>query len=113
MASIDPSHGLALFFEHWKATGSLDRAVRAAYGMTLVTFERDWQQRTRRRYGGLALFSDLTLASVIVLIIITPLYVSRRRRDRKRLQKMRETEAAAEEAARRSALEELLGEEPR
>ena len=41
------------------------------------------------------------------------LAVARRRRDRKRLEKMRESEAAAEEAARQSALSELLGEEPR
>jgi Peptidase MA superfamily len=109
MASIDPSHGLTLLFEHWKATGSLDRAVRAAYGMTLLTFERDWQQRTRRRYGGLALFSDLTLASVVVLLIITPLYLARRRRDRRRMAAL----VAADVAADRLALdpiEQLLGE---
>jgi type II secretory pathway component PulM len=61
----------------------------------------------------LSLASNLTFAALIFLVILAPLYVARRRRDRKRLQKMRETEAAAEEAARRSALEELLGEEPR
>ena len=108
MASIDPSHGLTLLFEHWKATGSLDRAVRAAYGMTLVTFEREWQQRTRRRYGGLALFSDLTLASVIVLVIITPLYLARRRRDRRRMAALVAADAAAERLAV-DPIEELLG----
>ena len=108
MASIDPSHGLSLFFEHWRATGSLDRAVRAAYGMTLVTFEREWQQRTRRRYGGLALFSDLTLASVIVLVIITPLYLARRRRDRRRMAALVAADAAAERMAV-DPIEELLG----
>ncbi len=108
MASIDRSHGLALFFEHWKATGSLDKAVRAAYGMTLVTFERDWQQRTRRRYGGLALFSDLTLASVIVLLIITPLYLARRRRDRRRMAALVAADVAAERLAI-DPLEALLG----
>ena len=108
MASIDPSHGLALLFEHWRETGSLDRAVRAAYGMTLVTFEREWQQRTRRRYGGLALFSDLTLASVIVLVIITPLYLARRRRDRRRMAALVAADAAAERMAV-DPIEELLG----
>ena len=109
MASIDTSHGLSLFFEHWKTTGSLDRAVRAAYGMTLVTFEREWQQRTRRRYGGLALFSDLTLASVVVLVIITPLYLARRRRDRRRMAALVAADVAAERRAA-DPIEELLGE---
>ena len=109
MASIDTSHGLTLLFEHWKASGSLDRAVRAAYGMTLLTFERDWQQRTRRRYGGLALFSDLTLASIIVLLIITPLYLARRRRDRRRMAALVAADVAAERLAL-DPIEQLLGE---
>jgi hypothetical protein len=109
MASLDPSHGLTLLFEHWKASGTLDRAVRAAYGMTLLTFERDWQQRTRRRYGGLALFSDLTLASVIVLLIITPLYLARRRRDRRRMAALVAADVAAERLAV-DPIEQLLGE---
>jgi len=108
MASIDPGRGLALLFQHWKATGSLDRAVRAAYGVTLVGFEREWQQRTRRRYGGLALFSDLTLASVIVLVIITPLYLARRRRDKRRMAALVAADVAAERLTP-DPIEELLG----
>ena len=30
------------------------------YGMTLVEYEQRWRQRTRRRYGALALVSDVT-----------------------------------------------------
>ncbi|HEY7237184.1 MAG TPA: hypothetical protein VH539_23710 [Gemmatimonadaceae bacterium] len=85
LATIDPSHGLVLFFRDWKQSGSLDRAIRSAFGVTLAMFEHDWQQRTRRRYGGLALFSDLTIASLVVLLLIAPLYVARRRRDRRRM----------------------------
>jgi hypothetical protein len=85
LASIDPRHGLTLFFRYWKATGSLDRAVREAFGITLDAFERDWQKRTRQRYGALALFSDLTLATLIVLLVVSPLYLARRRRDRRRM----------------------------
>ena len=85
LATIDPAHGLVLFFRDWKQSGSLDRAIRSAYGVTLAMFEHDWQQRTRRRYGGLALFSDLTLASLVVLLLIAPLYVARRRRDKVRM----------------------------
>jgi hypothetical protein len=76
--------------------------------MTLVTFEREWQQRTRRRYGGLALFSDLTLASVLVLLIITPLYLARRRRDRRRMAALVAADVAAERLAV-DPIDELLG----
>lgn len=85
IASIDPTHGLTLLFRSWKETKSLDRAMRESYGVTLSAFEQEWRDRTRRRYGGLALFSDLTLASVVVLLLITPLYLARRRRDRRRM----------------------------
>ena len=108
MASIDQRHGLALLFRHWKETGSLDRAMRAAYGTTLVAFERDWQKRTRQRYGGLALFSDLTLATLIVLFVVTPLYLARRRRDRQRLAAMLEADALAA-PPEETLLDELLG----
>lgn len=101
MASLDPRRGLALLFRYWKATGSLDRAVREAFGMTLASFEQDWQQRTRQRYGALALFSDFTLATLIVLVLVMPLYLARRRRDRQRMADL--LAADAEEAARGDA----------
>lgn len=107
IASIDPSHGLSVLFRNWRETKSLDRAMRATYGVTLPAFEREWRVRTRRRYGGLALFSDLTLASVVVLLIITPLYLARRRRDRRRMAAL-----VAADAAERLAdgqLDALLG----
>lgn len=91
LAALDPDRGLALFFADWKATGSLDQGIRRAYGMTLAGFEQLWRQRTRRRYGGLALFSDLSLAAVICLVVIAPFYLMRRRSDRER---MAELEAA-------------------
>ena len=107
MAQIDPQHGLTLLFRDWKTTGSLDRAVRSAYGMTLVAFERDWQKRTRQRYGALALFSDLTVATLVVLLVVTPLYLARRRRDRRRLAAMVEADAVAAQNDR-NVLDELL-----
>jgi hypothetical protein len=109
LASLDPARGLALFFDYWKKTGSMDRAIRSAYGMTLSGFEQRWQERTRRRYGGLALFGDLTLAGMVVLIILTPFYLARRRRDRRRMAALVAADEAADRAQRQSALDELLG----
>ena len=111
LASLDRQRGLALVFARWKETGSLDRALRAALGITLAGFERDWQQRTRRRYGGLALFSDLTLAGLFVLVIITPLYLARRKRDRLRMAQLRAADAAAAKAEKDAILDALLGAE--
>ena len=44
----------------------------------------------------LALVANLSLATSIFLVAFVPLYVSRRRRDRRRLDAMRAAEAAAE-----------------
>jgi len=107
LASIDRVNGLSLLFQNWKQSGSLDRAMRAAFGMTLPAFEHEWQLRTRRRYGGLALFSDLTLATVILLMIITPLYLARRRRDRQRMAALVAADAVAEREMD-TAIDELL-----
>ncbi len=108
LAAIDQERGLDLFIRYWRETGDLDRAVRSAYGLTLAAFEERWQSRTRRRYGALALFADLTLFALVVLVVVVPLYVSRRRRDRRRLEKMRSSEEAADRLDRDVAIEELL-----
>ena len=110
MAAMDQSRGLTLLFQNWKQTGSLDLAVRQSYGVTLASFEHDWQQRTRRRYGALALFSDITVATVFCLLIVAPLYLARRRRDRRRMAALVAADAAAEAAAQRDALSEFIGE---
>jgi hypothetical protein len=108
LARLDGTRGLQLFFTYWRAQGKFDGALRQAYGMTAADFERQWRQRTRRRYGGLALVSNVALAALMLLFILTPLYLARRRRDRLRLQKMREADAIAEQAEA-SAIDDLLG----
>jgi len=113
MASLDAQRGLALFLRYWKSTGSMDQALRMAYGLTEAAFEQRWQSDTRLHYGALALFANLTLAFGLVLVIVVPLYVVRRRRDRQRLAALRaEDEAAerAERAERERAIAELLRE---
>src|SRR3990172_12641110 len=56
LAALDPERGLTLFFRYWRATRSLDQAIRRAYGMTETDFETRWKAATRRRYGALAFF---------------------------------------------------------
>ena len=98
--------GLALFFGYWR-TMRMERAMRAAYGMTLAGFETSWRTQTRARYGGLALLSNVALAGLIFLFVLTPFYIARRRRDKEKLAKMREADAAAEQAER-SAIDDLI-----
>ena len=113
LASLDTANGLSRFFATWKKEGTIERAVRLTYGMTMDEFELRWQRQTRRRFGGLALVGDVTLAGLLLLVIIFPLYVLRAQRDRRRMAALVEADRAAEAAARESAIEALLrGDEP-
>ena len=109
LALIDRQRGLSLFFEKWRSTGSFERGLRLAYGITSATFEERWRDRTARQYGLLAIAGNFTLGGLAILFVVAPLYVMRKRRDRRRLERMREADAAAERAAQQSALDELLG----
>jgi hypothetical protein len=108
LAALDTARGLAPFFAAWKREDSIDRAMRATYGLTLAGFEQRWRQRTRRRYGGLALVGNLTLAGVVTMLAVLPLYIARRQRDRRRLAALVAADEAAERTARASAIEALL-----
>lgn len=110
LADLDPERGLTLFFRYWEESGRFDQAVRRAYGLTATAFERQWQERTRRRYGALALVANLSLATSLFMVAFVPLFVSRRRRDRRRLEALRAADEAADREER--ALAALLGEPP-
>lgn len=112
LAALDRERGLSLFFQRWRETRSMDSAMRAAYAITLDGFERRWQQRTRRRFGALALVADLALVGIGVIAVLLPLQQAQRRRRRQRLEQMRESEAAADRARREQALEEILRDAP-
>ena len=111
LAALDRARGLSLFFSYWERERSLERAVRQAFGMTLGGFEAHWQKATRRRYGGLALVTDVSLGAVFVMLMVGPLWIVRRRRNRRRLEAMRAADAAQAERERASALATLLGED--
>jgi hypothetical protein len=108
LASLDTARGLARFFENWQREKSMDRAVRRTYGITLGGFERMWQQRTRRRYGALAILGDVTVGGLLLLIVVVPLYVIRRRRDKERMAALVAADVVAEKGARESVLAALL-----
>jgi hypothetical protein len=109
LAALDPERGLTLFFQYWPESASMDAAVRRAFGITLAGFEHDFQQRTRRRYGALALVADLSVVFVVMTILLMPFYVARRSRDRRRLAALLAADAAAEREGER-ALAALMAE---
>ena len=108
LASIDQARGLDLLFEYWKSEGTLNLAIRQAYGLTYEGFQKRWIDRTRRRYGGLALFTDVTLGALVLMLLVAPLYFMRRRRDQERLARMKAADAEAERRERESAIEALI-----
>ena len=112
LAALDRQRGLTLFFEHWRREQSLEKAIRQAYGMTLGGYEVYWQKATQRRYGGLALVTDVSAGAIVLFVLVGPLWVIRRHRDRKKLAAMRVADAVQAERERASALAALLGEEP-
>jgi hypothetical protein len=109
LAALDPERGLSVLIAEWARSGKLDTAIRRAYGLTLAGFEQRWRDRTRRRYGGLAVLADVTVAGMLVFVIVLPLYAARRQRDRRRMAALVAADEAADRAARQSALEALLG----
>lgn len=100
--------GLTNLLTYWRETGSFEKAVRGAYGMTGEAFEKHWQAQTRRRYGALALVTNVSVAVGLFALILLPLIVSRRRRDRRKLEAMRAADAVQEAAERESALQAIL-----
>ena len=108
LAAMDQERGLSLFFRYWKEGGSMEVAVRRAYGVTGAAFEERWREQTTRRYGALALAANVSVALGITGLIIVPLYFVRLRRKRRRLAAMLAADEAAERAERESALRAIL-----
>jgi hypothetical protein len=108
LAALDPQRGLSLFFAYWKESGSMDVAMRKAYGITKSGFESEWRTRTMHRYGVLALIANVSLLVALLAFLLLPLLWVRRRRDRRRMSELRKVEAASESSARGSALDEIL-----
>ena len=112
LASLDPARGLSLFLQYWHDGKTMDGAVRQAFGMTLAGFEKEFQRRTKLRYGGLALFADLSVGVLVLTLLLFPFVLTRRSRDRRRYRAMLAADEAAEKAERESAIAALLGERP-
>ena len=81
--------GFEVLIEAWRREGSLDRAIRSAYGMTMGQFEEEWARGVRRRYGWLLVGAQAGVFWVFAGGVLVVLFALRRRRDRARLAEMR------------------------
>jgi hypothetical protein len=108
LAGIDRERGLGPFLAAWKARGSFDLATRSAFATTAEHFEADWQRRTRWQFAFLSIAADSAITTAVLLSVMVPLYRSRRRKQRERLEEMRRREAVAEHAMRSAALDSLV-----
>jgi hypothetical protein len=99
LSELGGEQGLTPLLASWKEQGSLEKAIRLTYGITLTDFEQRWQRRTRLRYGALAMVSNLALAGALISLVLLPLYLARRRRDKARLAAMVAADARADAAA--------------
>lgn len=90
--------GLAAFFAELREGATLDGALRRVYGLSLHRFEERWRERTEARYGWLYLLSRASVFWVAVTLLLLWMGWRRRRRDRRRMEALREAERR--EAAR-------------
>ncbi len=99
LAALDPERGLTNLFRYWRETARLDPAIRRAYGTTLDAFEERWQRRTRLRYGFLAVVGNFGAGVLFLLLVLTPLILARRERDRARMARLRAADRRADAEA--------------
>jgi hypothetical protein len=86
------------FMQQWAATGSFEQALRTVYVVSSPQFERLWRTHVRRSYGWLQLLAQSVFIWLIVTLLVLVLFVIRRRRDRRKLRLLRETELPDEPA---------------
>jgi hypothetical protein len=84
--------GLELFLERWREDEDFEEAFRRTFGVTTSTFERQWIQHVKRRYGWLLMLSQTFVSWVLLGFGLLVLFGIRRRRDRERLRRLRENE---------------------
>jgi hypothetical protein len=84
--------GIAIFIERWRETGDFEGAFRRTFGITTGTFERQWIQHVKRRYGWLLVLSQSVVFWLLLGVALLVLFRIRRRRDREKLARLRAQE---------------------
>lgn len=86
------TRGLRLLLDEIRETESFERAFRRTYGATVAQFEEDWRKHVKERYGWLLLLSHSAVFWLAASVLLLVLFWIRRRRDRRKMAKLRATE---------------------
>lgn len=89
--------GLRAFLVSLGSGASVDAALRGVYGVTEEQFEKRWRASVMDRYGWLYLLSRAGVFWLLVTLLVLTVSLRRARSDRRRIRRMREEEARAEE----------------
>ncbi len=76
--------GLEPILTNLAATVDFDQALRATNQLTLGQFEERWRRDLRQRYGWLLLVTSFTGFWALAAVVLTALWMRRKRRDRAR-----------------------------
>lgn len=90
--------GLTILLERWHTSHNFEAALASTYGLSIDQLEAHWRKDVKHRYGWLAVITQTGAAATIIAVGVIGLYVIRRRRDRKKLARLRETELPDEPA---------------
>jgi hypothetical protein len=85
-------HGLIIFLQRWRDMQDFEAAFRATYGRTMGQFESDWRRHVKRTYGWGVLLGHSMFFWLIAAFFLLVLFAIRRRRDRERMETLRNTE---------------------
>jgi len=93
LVSGSGSRGVEIFLARWREGGDFEEAFRATFGITTGTFERQWIEHVKRRYGFLLILGQSTLFWLFLGAALLGLWRIRRKRDRERMERLRAAEA--------------------
>jgi hypothetical protein len=77
---------------------SFEQALRDVYVLSSSQFERQWRQHVKRQFGWLQLIGQTTFIWLVLTLAVVVLFAIRRRRDRRKLAMLRESELPDEPA---------------
>jgi hypothetical protein len=84
--------GFALLLRNWRRDGSMERAVRSTWGMTMTQLEDEWRADVRRRYGWLLVLGNVAIVWFVATLLVLLAWIPRRRRNRARIAAMQAEE---------------------
>ena len=99
LVGLAGENGLRATFEELQSGATIDEALRRVFGLTGSQFEDRWRRNVARRYGILYVFSRAALFWTTVTILLVWLGRRRKKRDRVRMERLKEDERREAERA--------------